>query len=188
MKRQSNIKRGLRHVNAGENLTDKELYLVKAADAGSQLEVLLPTAITDVCLYAVEEGSTLDTDCVVRPLEAGDQIRLVAKGAGSAGDVLGLAAIAGSDAGKVRALPATGGYYFSPGIAEEDFVDGQEVKVRVLPRIVFVPTAFTLATVADTAATNSSPFGYSQAQADALVDNVREMRAALIAAGIMASN
>lgn len=38
---------------------------------------------------------------------------------------------------------------------------------------------------AATAATSSTPFGYSQAQANAILTNVIEMRAALIAAGIM---
>jgi hypothetical protein len=46
--------------------------------------------------------------------------------------------------------------------------------------------AFTGATPATTGATSTTPFGFTTAaQADALVTNVREMRAALIATGIM---
>lgn len=185
---QSNTIQGPIQVNSGEDLTDKEGYLVKAADAGSELEVLLPEAVTDVCLYVVDDGAAHDSDSTVIPLVAGEQRRVRGNGTGSAGAVVVLEAISGANIGKVRTIPATAGYYFSPGIAEEDWADEQLVKIRVLPRIVYVATAFTVATPADTAATNSTPYGYAQAQADALVDNVREMRAALIAAGLMASN
>lgn len=153
MKRQSNIQSGIRSINAGENLTDKELFLVKLADAGSVAEVLLPTAITDLALHVVEEGSTLDTECKIRPLQGGEQIRLVAKGAGSAGAVLTLAdPSTAADKGKVRSIPATAGLHFSPGVAEEDFVDGQEVVVRVCPRMVNVASADTITGAADLAA------------------------------------
>lgn len=41
------------------------------------------------------------------------------------------------------------------------------------------------AAVATTAATSSTPYGYSQTQADAIVALVNEMRATLVAAGLM---
>ena len=41
------------------------------------------------------------------------------------------------------------------------------------------------AAVVGTAATNSTPYGYSQAQADAIVTLVNELRAALVAVGII---
>lgn len=41
------------------------------------------------------------------------------------------------------------------------------------------------AAVVATAATNSTPFGYSEAQANAIVALVNEMRAALVEKGIM---
>lgn len=41
------------------------------------------------------------------------------------------------------------------------------------------------AAVATTAATNSSPYGYAQAQADAIVALVNELRAALVALGLV---
>jgi hypothetical protein len=47
----------------------------------------------------------------------------------------------------------------------------------------------TVDTPANTAATNTTPFGFSTAaQANALVANVREIRAALIAVGILKDN
>ena len=42
----------------------------------------------------------------------------------------------------------------------------------------------TVNTPADTAATSTTPFGFSQAQANALIANVRELRAGLIALGL----
>lgn len=41
------------------------------------------------------------------------------------------------------------------------------------------------AAVASTAATNSSPYGYSQTQADAIVARLNEIRAALVAHGLI---
>jgi hypothetical protein len=41
------------------------------------------------------------------------------------------------------------------------------------------------AAVATTAATNSSPYGYSQAQADGIIALLNEIRAALVEKGIM---
>lgn len=41
------------------------------------------------------------------------------------------------------------------------------------------------AAVPTTAATNSSPYGYSQAQADAIVTLLNEIRAALVAKGLI---
>lgn len=189
MKKQTNIQSGLRAVNAGEDLTSKELRLVAAADAGSVLEVLLPTTVKDLCLYVVEEGAAHDSDATVRPLEAGEQIRITAKSTGSAGDVLVLADPGtAADKGKVRTVPTTEGAYFSPGIAEEDFVDGQDVLVRVFPRLVNVGTAFTSAAPASTAPTNSSPYGFSQAQAQAILTNLIELRAFAVAQGWKATS
>jgi hypothetical protein len=129
---QSNTQQGLFSCNAGEALTDKEGYLVKTADAGSEMEVLLPTDVADRTLYIVEEGAAHDSDCIVRPLRDGDQVRFVAKSTGSAGALLTHAAPAtAADKGKVRTLPAAADTYFIVGIAEDDFVDGQHVRARV---------------------------------------------------------
>lgn len=136
---QTNTKRGDRPINSGEALTDKEGFLVKLADAGSKEEVVLPTSAKDICVFVVLEGEALDTDSTVRPLVSDQQVRAIAKGTGSAGDVLVLADPAVSaDKGKVRSAPAAAGQYFSPGLAEEDFEDGQLVKIRPLPHLIQV--------------------------------------------------
>lgn len=136
---QTNVKQGAFLVNAGEDLTGKEGYLVKAADAGSELEVLLPTDVADITPYVVEEGAEHDSDATVIPLVQGNQYRVVAKGTGSSGDLLTHAAPGtAADKGKLRALPATADTYTVIGIAEEDFVDGQHVKFRAMFKEVVV--------------------------------------------------
>lgn len=134
---QSNTTQGKIRINSGEALTDKEGYLVKLADAGSEPEVLLPTDEADVCLYVVDDGAAHDSDSEVIPLTMGAQIRIKANGTGSSGDQLALATIS-TNAGEVEALPADADVYFCPGYAEEDFVDGQLVKVRIWPEVVTV--------------------------------------------------
>ena len=123
------------------------------------------------------------------PLVYGEQRRLVAKGTITAGDVVVLADPGtAADKGKVRTLPATEGRYFRAGIAEEDAVDGQYLKVRINPGVEMVGDAFTAAIPVDTATTNSSPYGFAtQAQGDALVDAVREMYTWFDANGLKAS-
>lgn len=144
-----------------------------------------PTAASDLATWLILERG--DSTAVAFPLtEGGENCRIRLNGTCSKGDVLVLAT--GGDLGKVTALAAQTGKLFRVGIAEEDGEDEQLVLVRPMPGFIFGPIAFTGATPAATAATNSTPYGFSQAQADALVANVREMRAALITQGIMASN
>lgn len=165
--------------------------LVVVEDASGVLEARLPNAVTDLALYLLNEAGEEGDTVSLSPLHAGENFRIRLEGTCEAGGVAVLAdptGDSGGDAGMVQDLPATAGHYFSPGIFEEAGVDGQLVLVRPCPRIVTVAAAFTGATPADTAATSTTPFGFSEAQANALVDNVREMRAALIAAGIMAPN
>lgn len=149
---QSNTQSGPRKYNSGEALTDMEGRLVKLVDGGSIAELLLPEAVTDVCLFVVGDGNALDTDSEVIPLEVGTEIRIRANGAGAAGAILVLEAIAGANIGKVRTIPAVAGLYFSPGVAAEDWVDEQLVKVNPLPRLVRVVSADTLTGAADFAA------------------------------------
>lgn len=169
-------------------LTGLEGRLTKITADG----VALPAAVTDLAFLLLLEGGADEADVTVQPLIVDSNVRVRANGTGSKGDVLVLCdptVSSGANAGKVEALDAQdAGHYFSPGIAEEDFVDEQLVKVRPLPRLVFQPAAFTGATPADTAATSSTPFGFAEAQANALLANVREIRAALISSGIMAPN
>lgn len=187
---QTDIKKGLFPINAGEALTGLENRLVKLGDAGSVPEALLPTSQSSLALYIVERGAAHDSPCEILPLDPNSQMLVRANGTGSAGAVLVLCdptASSGANAGKVETIPTTEGIYFSPGIAEEDWVDEQLLKFRPMPRLVQVGTAFTVATPAATAATNSTPFGFSEAQANAILTNVREMRAFLVAMGFKAT-
>ncbi|MDP3850105.1 MAG: hypothetical protein Q8Q59_06365 [Luteolibacter sp.] len=146
-----------------------------------------PTAVTDRALFLVLDRG--EDDATVFPLtEGGENCRIRLNGTCSKGDVLVLAA--GGDLGKVTKLDAQTGKLFSVGIAEEDGVDEQLVLVRPMPRYLTGEAgaiAFTGATPVATAAALTS-YGFTEAQANALVANVREMRAALIAHGIMATN
>lgn len=155
---QSNTIRGALAVNSSEDLSLKNGYLVKLIDGGSIAEAALPEAITDLALYLVTDGVEEDDYSTINPLDPDKQCRVKAKGSGSAGAVLVLAdPSTAADAGKVRALPSTGGLYFSPGIAEEDFVDGQLVKTRPLPRIVRVASTDTLTDLTFTAGGATGP-------------------------------
>lgn len=170
-------------------LTDLEARLVKITADG----YALPADVADLAVHVLLEGAADGGAIVVAPLVSETNVRIRANGVGSKGDILVLcdpAAGGGANAGKVEAIGATEGSYFSPGIAEEDFVDEQLVKVRPLPRLVHVGAAFTGAAPAATAASNAgTPYGFTtQAQADALVATVRELRAWAIANGFKADN
>ena len=182
---QSNTQQGAVSFNSGEDLTGKEGYLATLVDGGSIAELLLPTAVGQLSLYVIDEGGAEDKESTVIPLVTGEDRRFMAKGTGSAGAVLVHAdPSTPADKGKVRTVPATEGVYFSPGVAEEDFLDGQLIRTRVLPRLVFVGSAFSGATPANTATTQTSPWGFStQAQGDAVVATVRELRAWALANG-----
>ncbi|MFZ2279301.1 MAG: hypothetical protein WAW39_16025 [Prosthecobacter sp.] len=185
---QSNIHPGgPKKINAGEDLTGLEGRLVKLADAGSFPEVVTPAAVTDICPFVLVTEAAHDSNCEVLSIHGEKEIRLRANGTGSAGDVLVLcdpAASAGVNKGKVETVGSTQGSYFSPGIALEDFVDEQLVKVRPHPRTVIVGSAFSSATPVATASTTTTPYGFAtQAQADAIVANVRDMRAFMVSMG-----
>lgn len=136
---QTNTQQGDILINSGEDLTGKEGHLVVHADEGTKLEVLLPTDEADVCLYQVEEGAAQDSDSTIHPLIDGEMRRMIAKGTGSAGDTVVLADPAtAADKGKVEKTPADADTYYSPGHVEEDFVDGQHVKVRVNKQTIVV--------------------------------------------------
>lgn len=187
---QSNTKPGDINVVLGEAIAHRS-RLVVVEDEGGVLVARLPASESELALYLLNSPGAAGDVVSASPLTAGENMRIRLEGACDAGGVLALAdptGDTGGDAGMVQALPDEAGLYYSPGIAEEAGEDGQLVLVRPCPRMVTVATAFTGATPAATAATNSSPYGYSQAQADAIKDNVREIRAALIANGIMAPN
>lgn len=187
---QANTKQGGITAVLAETITHRS-RLVVVEDDGGVLKARLPDSTDDLALYLLDETGVAGDTVSLTPLTAGENVRIRLEGTCSAGELLILAdptGDSGNDAGMVQDVVTTGGRYFSPGIAEEAGVDGQLVLVRPCPRHVIVPTAFTVATPAATAATNSTPYGFSQTQADALIANVREIRAALIAEKIMASN
>jgi hypothetical protein len=187
---QTNTHPDSRVLNSAVALTGLEGRLVKLADQGSNAEVDLPAARTDLALLIVTEGGALDEPSEVISLTSEGNRRVRLNGTVSAGVPVVLCdptASSGVNAGKVETLPATEGAYFSPGIAEEDGVDEQLVLIRPFPRLIHVGTAFTVATPAATAATSSTPFGYSEAQANAILTNVRELRAWAVAQGFKAT-
>jgi len=75
---QSNTKRGLIVVAAGDDLTGKEGYLVKLGNNAGVPSAYLPTAVTDVANYLVAEGAAPGLNCTLIPLEPGQQVRVVA--------------------------------------------------------------------------------------------------------------
>lgn len=148
------------------------------------------TAATDLGIFLVLDREA-DKATVFQLTEGGENARVRLNGTCSKGDILVLAT--GGDLGKATKLDAQTGKLFSIGIALEDGVDEQLVLFQPMPRFLTGEggaIAFTGATPANTAASNAAtPYGFTtQGQADALVANVREMRAALIAHGIMAPN
>lgn len=180
---QSNTKPGaIIQAIADGALTDLEGRLLKMTGDGYSL----PATVTDIALAVLLEGAADTGNIVVAQLTPQSEMRVRANGTGSKGDVLVLCdptASSGVNAGKAEAIGSTQGSYFSPGIADEDFVDEQLVRIRPLPRLVVVGSAFSSATPASTAPTNSSPYGFSQAQAQAILTNVQEMRAFMVAQG-----
>ena len=124
----------------------------------------------------------------VFPLVLGSEnVRIRLKGTCNQGDLLIMAT--GGDAGKVITVGSSTGKLFCVGVAEEAGVDGQLVLVRPMPGYLTGAAgavAFSGAAPAATAATNTTPYGFSQVQADAIKQNVIDIRAALIAHGIMA--
>ena len=128
---QSNVKSGAIRVLAGEDLSDKEGYLVKMTHASGVPEVVLPTANGDDALYVVEDDGE-DAEFVdVSPLTPDRQVRIKLEGTCSPGDRLVLADVATpADKGMVRKIPTAAGTYRVLAVAEEAGVDGQLVLAR----------------------------------------------------------
>lgn len=136
---QNNTRIGMLPIIALASLVGKEGFLVELVNDSGVTKAQVPNAVGDAALYVVEKGTAAGEFSDLIPLEPGRNLRAVAKSAGVGGAVLVLADPATpADAGKVRTLPAAAGTYFSPGIAEESFVDGQNVRFRPFPRLVVV--------------------------------------------------
>lgn len=201
---QSNTQRGNRPYNSGESLVGMEGRLVKLVDGGSIAELLLPQAVTDICLFVVGDGNGLDTDSDVIPLVPGEEVRIRCQGVAAAGDIAVLETIAGANIGKICTLPAVAGVYFSPGSFAEDAVDEQLAKINPLPRIIVVaPSVAAPAAIAPAngifAALNSTAVNPTKADFDALLAQLEimndsrianaasldDLRAKLITAGVI---
>jgi hypothetical protein len=128
---QTNVKRGAIRVIAGDALTGKEGYLVKAVNNGGVLNAYLPAALTDVAAYVVIEGAAAGSLCSIQPLEHGQQVRVVANSATFlAGDKV--VAYASGHEGKATEYAGSGAA-FVVGVAEETGdAAGQWVLIRPL--------------------------------------------------------
>jgi hypothetical protein len=124
----SNTTEGQLVLPAGDDLTDKEGYVVQILNASGTPKVYLPDNATDAALYLLLEGAEADADVTLIPLVAGRNFRAVAKSTTIvAGDKL--VAFASGAAGMLTEHAA--GDAFIVGIAEETGdTEGQEVLFR----------------------------------------------------------
>ena len=136
---QSNTRTGLVPFPVSVDLTAKEGFLAKIVSDGGVGKAALPTAVSDEALYIIEKGQIVGEAADLTPLNPNANQRVYAVGTGSAGSAIVLSDPATpANAGKVEELPVAAGTYFSPGVAEEDFVDGQLVRFRPFPRTITV--------------------------------------------------
>jgi hypothetical protein len=182
---QSDTRVGEISLLGGSDLTGKENLLLKLTNSAGTPKFALPAAVTDVALFVCMSGDVAANYTAGEAPDGNMNARVKANGTIVTGDVLVHDA---TSYGKVIAIPATEGLYFSPGIAEESAAAGGLVKFRPFPRMVTVGTAFSNAAPAATAPTNSSPYGFSQAQAQAILTNVIELRAFAVAQGWKATS
>jgi len=130
MSNQSNTQRGPIPMVSATNFTGLEGRLAKLGSTG----LAAVAAIADRTPYLITEVESA-TRAVATPFTAEQNHRVKAKGTGSRGDLLVNAdPTTAADAGKLRALPTANGTYHVQAIAEENFVDGQLVLCRPLPR------------------------------------------------------
>lgn len=127
---QTNTRPGPIPMPTAADLTGKTNRLVVLLAAGLA-EV---SAISDRAIFLLTEVED-DANGVATPFTPDHNRRVNAKGAGNRGDALVLADPAvEADKGKLRVLPAAAGTYHVLAIAEEDFEDGQDVRVRPVAR------------------------------------------------------
>lgn len=140
---QTSIKAGDVSYACATDLTGKENFLTKLANAGGIATLTLPAATTDInCAWVVMSGDTVAAGSAAEVPSTGTQCRLKAYGTGATGDLLILAdptANSGAQAGMVRSFTgshapsSSSGTYWVFGQAEESFIDGQFVLARFLP-------------------------------------------------------
>lgn len=133
---QSNVIQGDKNFLAGEDLTDKEEFLVVLTHDGGVAEVLLPALNDAQALYLLIDGGADTVSVSVRPLEGGRNYRTTLNGTCNPGDIVVLADGAGTaaDKGKIRVLPSVAGTYRGLGWFEEVGTDEQEALWRAFPQ------------------------------------------------------
>lgn len=152
---QSNTKPGHRSFVGAAGLVNQEGKLLVLSSNSGVPTVALPAALTDIPQFIlVDDGATQTSpsnlagqNVEAQPLTPGENVRIRAYGAGTAGTKLAMAdptANAGAQAGMVTALSATPGSYVQIGVAEEDFVDGQLVLLRPGLKLITVKLADSL--------------------------------------------
>ena len=144
---QSDTKEGAITLKANADLTGKENRLVKIINASGVAQFSLPAAVSDLALFVLMSGDVAANDNWGECPFSKENFRAKLHGTCNPGDTLILSdpvASSGVNAGAVEALAAqSAGTYFSPGVAEEAGVDGQNVKIRTHARIIRVKTALT---------------------------------------------
>jgi hypothetical protein len=154
---QSDTKAGTIRLPATADLTGKENRLVKITSS-SGAKFALPAAVTDLALFILMSGDVAANDSSAEVPSTNENARVSLKGTCVPGDRLILAdptASAGVHAGQVEALAAqAAGQYFSPGIAEEVGVDGQNVKFRYDAKTIRITEALVLTSATTAAATD----------------------------------
>jgi hypothetical protein len=169
---QSNTVRGPFQIIGNSDLSACLGFLVKAVESNPAGTAWadLPSSQSDICIGVIVDADGEGDEQQVQPLTPDQEIRIFAHGTGAAGAVVVLAGT--GQFGKVITLPAGAGHYFSPGVAMDDWVDGQLLRIRPLPRLVSVKAAQTQTGLTDsTGGTPSTTLaaitaGASYAQAD----------------------
>lgn len=173
---QSDTKEGAINLPATADLTGKENRLVKIVNS-TGAKFALPAAVSDLALFVLMSGDVAANDNWGESPYAKENFRVKLHGTCNPGDTLILsdpAASGGANAGAVEALASqAAGTYFSPGIAEEAGVDGQNLKARPHPRIVRIKTALTSSQNATAAATDLTT---AEALANALKANYNQLQ------------
>ena len=130
---QSNTQQGQIVLPANINLKGKEgllCQIIKSASTGKASFTIHNNEALVNPNFVITDGDEQDKSTAALPLSPDRSVRVILAGACEAGDTLVAASVGGGTAGRVRKLPATAGTYVIIGIAEEDGVNTQLVKLR----------------------------------------------------------
>jgi hypothetical protein len=124
---QSNIQHDRLVVPSAHDLSGMVGRLAKLVSVNGKAAARLPEADADAALYVIDDVRA-DGKVELLALHGGRNYRVVLQGTIALGDpvVLSLA----DHAGKVRGVPNVNGDYTVRGFAEDNGVDGQQIRVR----------------------------------------------------------